>query len=453
MMRGRIAFPWRSQQWRYAFKAYGYLPVTFFRRVVVGRDPYWRRYFWSRWGFLSSRVARKLAGGPVLWLDAISGGEVLQIVSFCLRLRDALPGWRFVLSTNNRYSYDFASQGLAVDAILDSPWDLKGPVRRMLRAIRPKAVVCIENLSAPVLVREAHRFGIQTLLVSGLLSKDFHRHPIMHRTMELCPFRDLDWLGAKSEEDVRGFIAMGVQPGRVVVTGNMKFDLEFLRVPDEQRIQLFDHLGLTPDRPVLLAASLHPGEDRFVGEAFLSARLDTPDLRLVVVPRYQFHADSMIRTFQSMGLSVVRRTARIHHDPPDVIVVDTFGELSRLYAVASVVFIGGSTYLRNVVGLGQNIVEPLVQAKPMFFGTYMNLWRDITEELKKVWPGIEVMSSGELGVGLREVLKSSVLRGRLQEKAREIVDRHKGDVQRNVDLVVDALSPRKRDSIQYAKAL
>jgi hypothetical protein len=193
---------WRSPEWGYVAKAYGYLPITFLRRAVFGRDPYLRRFFWSRWGVVPADVMAALGGGPVIWIEAISGGEVTQIVSFCRSLRAALPGPRLLLATNNRYSYEFATATLAVDAVVDSPWDCRGPVRRALSTVAPRALVGVENLTSPVLFREARRRGVTTVLASGLMSKDFHRHPMMHRSMPWRPFDGLDWIGAKSEEDL-----------------------------------------------------------------------------------------------------------------------------------------------------------------------------------------------------------------------------------------------------------
>jgi 3-deoxy-D-manno-octulosonic-acid transferase len=145
-----------------------------------------------------------------------------------------------------------------------------------------------------------------------------------------------------------------------------------------------------------------------------------------------------------LGLSSVRKTDLTNGRIRDhqVILVDTFGELSRLYAVASVVFVGGSTYLRNVAGFGQNIIEPLAYQKPLFFGKYMNLWREITDELREEWPGVQVSSSEELSSGLHQVLTNPDIRGRLQRRAAEIIGRHREDVRHNVEMVRSAISQR-----------
>jgi 3-deoxy-D-manno-octulosonic-acid transferase len=267
------------------------------------------------------------------------------------------------------------------------------------------------------------------------MSKDIHRHPIMSRPMEWRPVAGVDWIGAKSEEDVRGYLAQGARPERVRVTGNMKFDLEYLTVPHDARAALRADLGLGPEERVVLAASIHPREDAFVGEAFLAARARVPGLRLVAVPRYQTDAVTMTATFERLGLSVVRRTERKRPGADDVLLVDTFGELGRLYSLAAATFIGGSTYLRNVIGFGQNIVEPLVQGAPVFFGPFMSGWREITDELVKAWPGLQVSTAADLGVGLVAVLTEPALDASLRERAAAIVDEHREDVSRNADLV------------------
>jgi 3-deoxy-D-manno-octulosonic-acid transferase len=433
----------RREHRRYAWHAYSRMPVTFLRRIVLGRDPYWKRYFWSRWGWVPADVRAAIAGRPVVWIDALSGGEATQLVTFCRKLRQALPGHALLLVTNNKYSYDFAQRMLAVDAVLDSPWDLRAPGRRALAAVAPAALVAIENLTAPVLFAEARRRGIPTVVVSGLMSKEIHRHPIMSRPMEWRPVAGVDWIGAKSEEDVRGYVAQGARPERVVVTGNMKFDLEYLAVPPAARAELRADLGLGPEERIVLAASIHPREDAMIGEAFLAARARVPGLRLVAVPRYQTDVAPMTATFERLGLPVVRRTSRRRPGAGDVLIVDTFGELGRLYAIAAATFIGGSTYLRNVIGFGQNIVEPLVQGAPVFFGPYMSGWREITEELVKEWPGLSVASAAELGVGLVAVLTEPALEARLRERATAIVERHRTDVSRNADLVAFVIGDKQ----------
>jgi 3-deoxy-D-manno-octulosonic-acid transferase len=438
-----------SEQRRYALAAYRSLPITFVRRVVFGGDPYWRQYFWSRWGFVAGATRSAARGRPIVLIDAISGGEVTQAVTFCRKLRFALPDHALVLSTANRYSYEFAVKNLAVDAVIESPWDCRRPIRRFLSTLAPVAVVGVENLSAPVLFRESARRGIPTVLVSGLMSANFDRHPMIQRALESRAFAEVDRIGAKSDEDVRGFITQGAAPERVTVTGNMKFDLEYLHVSDAERAGLREALQLHADEPVLLAASVHPGEEELVGEAYVDARRTVSGLRLVLVPRYAAHAPAMIEKLRGYGLTCVLRTTlgRTRARADDVIVVDTFGELNRLYALSSVVFLGGTTYLRNAVGAGQNPIEPLAQRRPLFFGQYMGLWRHVTEPLKAAWPGVEVVTAKELAAGVVAVSEDLALAARLEARVDEILASHRDDITRNVELVTAAVTTgRRRDA-------
>lgn len=442
----------RSEQWRYNLIAYRALPVTFVRRVVFGRDPYWRQYFWSRWGFAPANYARTAPGRRVLWLDALSGGEVTQVVTFCRMLREALPGWILALSTNTRYSHDFARANLPVDLVFDTPWDCRGAVRRSLRRIQPSALVIVQNVTQPQLVREARRLGVPTLLVSGLWSRDVPRHPMFGRTIEWKAFAEFDWIGAWSQEDVGAFVAQGARPDRVVVTGNLKFDFEYLRLPDEVRRQFRASLHLPPGAPVFLAASVHPGEEKLAADAYIEARQSIPDLRFVLVPRYAFHIPQMTACLVERDLPYVLRSALEGEGTSGgrTIVVDTFGELARLYSLASVVFLGGTTYARNAAALGQNPIEALVYKCPLLFGPFMNLWRDITGELKAAWPGVEVTSAAELASAIVQTLTNPLLASRLEQKAEDILALHRDDVRRNVALVLRAVGAPAVDRVAIA---
>ena len=424
------------RQWTLALHAYRSMPITFARRVVFGRDPYWRRYFWARWGFLDARTRAAARGGPVLWIEALSGGEVTQSTTFCRELRRALPGWRLVLSTNSRYSFEFAERHLDVDAVFDSPWDLPGPTRRALRALRPAALVMIQQVTCPVLVREARRRRIRTILVSGHMGDDVIGHPMFLRSLDNGILEEIDVIGARSDDCARSFLARGVSPTRLTVTGNMKFDLEFLRVPPAARDALRAEIGLSASGPVLVAGSVHPGEDAVVVEAFARARRIVPDLRLVIAPRYPAEASSVVEALRRHGLAYALRSDRRMPRPDEAIVVDTFGELSRLYSIASLVYVGGTLVRRDGVGLGQNMVEPVAQGKAVVFGPNTNLWLQITEALRKEWPGVEVDSVETLARAIEDIHRDDRLRARLQRGALAVVDAHRNDVRANVDLVL-----------------
>jgi 3-deoxy-D-manno-octulosonic-acid transferase len=145
----------------------------------------------------------------------------------------------------------------------------------------------------------------------------------------------------------------------------------------------------------------------------------------------------MIEALARLGLRGHRKT-NLPSGPlgsDDVVVVDTFGELNRLYAIASVAFLGGTTYVRNELGLGQNPIEPLIQGCRLFFGPVMGLWGEITAPLKEMWGGVEVSTPKELAAGTVAMLEDAALARRFEQTVAAVLAPHRGDVERNVALV------------------
>ncbi|MFQ6111711.1 MAG: glycosyltransferase N-terminal domain-containing protein, partial [Nitrospinota bacterium] len=236
----------------YALKAYAYLPITFTKRVLLGKDPYWRQYFWSKWGYLPRELKESVRGRPTLWLDAVGGGEVTQIITFCRKLRERFPEHKIVLSSNNKYSLDFASTIPELDFVFDTPWDLKAAARRALKALNPCALICIDNAPYPVLLREAQRLGVRTILVSGIMSSGFWKYSTYRRALPMRFFRYLDAIGVKDEEDREGYLMTGAEPEKIRVVGNMKYDIEFIKINDEVRQGLRESLGWGREDRVLV---------------------------------------------------------------------------------------------------------------------------------------------------------------------------------------------------------
>lgn len=431
-------------QRQYVRTAYARLPGMFLRRVVCGRDPYWRQCVLSRWGILPREVEAASRRQPTLWIDALSGGEVTQSVTFCRKLREALPGWHLVLSTHNRYSFEFARATLAVDHVIDVPWDFAGPHRRARRRIRPAMLVCIQNPTCAALVADAHAAGVPVVVVGAPLSADYRDHPMFARVLELNPIPLLDRIGVRSQADAEQYIATGADPSRVTVTGNMKYDFEYLRVDEAERAAMCRRLGIAPDAPVLVAASVHEVDTDLVVDGFLQARSRRGDLRLIVAPRYDGQVAHLRARLAARGLVAVTKRALDAGAAPfadAVAIIDTFGELPRLYAVASAVFLGGSVF-RLHLGFGQNPIEPLVHRRPLLFGPFMSLWTDITTPLKQAFPGCEVTSADALAAGLLEVLTSPSVGERIGRVIDPIVSAHARDVDNNVALVLDELERR-----------
>ena len=425
----------------FILKAYAYLPVTFLRRVVLGKDLYFRRLFWSRWGFLPKELKRLAQSRPTIWIEALSGGENTQIVTFVKRLRGLFPDVNLILSTNNRYSFEFSSKRKDLDFVFDSPWDLRHVVRRGLRTLRPAALLFIENCSYPVLCREARRAGVRTILLSGFMSHGYERHEIVARSIPRGFHRFLDDIGVKSEADADGYRRLGAPPRKIRVVGEMKYDLDFLWLSEEERRTMRADLGIRPDAPVFVAGSIRAGEDEIILEAFRRVREEFPEFRLLMAPSYYGNTMKMKDVFLKAGFDYQRKTALDAGELPKdaVLIVDTFGELARLYGIGTVNFIGASIIPKGKLAFGHNPIEPLIHGRPLLFGPHMNHWGEITEILLDADPGLQVRTAEEMAGTILRLLRDPNAMRRVCQAADQVVAPNADAVETNLAFAIEKI--------------
>lgn len=413
-------------------------------------EPWAWRLVAERWGFVAAPARQAAKGRTVVWLAVAPGGELLQCHTLCERLKAALPQHGLVLSTSDAGSVEVAQRLRGVDGVFFSPFDLPGPARRALGTLRPRLLVAVEAAWNAVLFREARAAGCTTVLLSGKMHSGYHRHPSYARAIGLRVFEQLDWIAAKTEEDREGFLALGVPRDRLRTLGDLRYDLEYLTTSVDERRRMRAALGLPEDAIVFVAGSTRRGEETIVVEAFLAARREVPSLRLVIAPRFLRDVSLIEEALRSRHQPFVRRTA-LHGASAGhqgVVILDTFGELPRLYGMADVTFVGGSILPEDRIGLGQNLVEPLAHRVPVFFGPLMNDWREATATLKAAWPRLEVRDAAELAAGIEALARAPELVDRLRKAADAFWAEKQSGVGKHVEFIRELLSsedhPRPR---------
>jgi 3-deoxy-D-manno-octulosonic-acid transferase len=427
---------WARHQVPYAAFAYAYFPITLTKRVLLhprraATDLMVRR-FWDRWGWLPRHLPMADGTSP-LWVHMNSGGEAVTAHPLLRRLEAA--GHAVRLSTDSYDAQAFLRRACGSERVFFPPWDTAWPVRRVVRRLRPRALVFVTNAYFPILLREAKRRGIRTLLVNGVLTRSVGvSNRFLARAVALRAFEALDAIAVQSEGDADAFRALGIPAQRLTVTGRLEGDLASLRLPVEERSTLRRSLGLEDRHRVLIVGSLHPGEEDVVVEAFRQIRADVPDARLVVVPRWLHEAPAMAERLRQRGFRVVQRTALAPGDRApvswDILVIDTFGELRTLYGIADVAYIGSSLVPINERKGGHNVLEPLAHGVPPLFGPHMNLWRGPTSRLLRAWPGLEVDSAGSLGRRAVEVLTGAAPMRALQAAGTALIEEERGAMDR-----------------------
>ena len=444
-MSGSAVMQWLRWQMPYAMSCYAYFPVTLTKRVLLKReaadielDPMIRR-FWNKWGVLPQCLRDMASATNPIWFSMVSGGELVMSQPLLKRLgADRGP---FIFSTESFDGFGLLCRIYPQERVLFSPWDTWLPVRRTLSQLRPKAFVSVQNAYCPILLRQARRANIKTILVNGLLSRNVqYRYYLMERALALGFYRELDALSVQGEEDYEAFRKLGVPSERLTITGDIAADLGALRLTPSERLQWRRSLGLKASDPVLIVGSAHPGEQQVMMEAFLALRRHVPEARFIVVPRLVHEARAMAAWLAQRQFRVVLKTAlapeKSGGQPEyDVLVLDTLGELRTVYGVGDVAFIGSSLVPLNARGGGHNPLEPLTHGVVPLFGPHMNLWRAVATELLSVWPGLEVRSPEALGEQAALVLSGHAPVTAIRQAGVRLVDRSGGAVERTAAFI------------------
>jgi 3-deoxy-D-manno-octulosonic-acid transferase len=382
-------------------------------------------------------VAVNLDGDESIWIHAVSVGEVLAARALVPGLRERYPGLKIFLSTTTRTGQHVARQNVGgLDAVFYFPLDLPAVVDRFLGRLRPRLFLMVETEIWPNLLRSCRQRGVTTLLVNGRISsRSFPRYrlvrPFMRRVLA-----DVDRLCMQTDEGARRIVALGADPRRVVVTGSLKFDALDQPAGGPHalgRDRVLRFFRIREGRPVLMAASTLRGEEGPVLRAFREVRRHAADALLVVAPRHPERFDEVISLVRDEGFRVERRTELAIDAEPraDVVVLDTIGELARLFEIATVVFVGGSL----VDAGGHNILEPAVYGKPVVFGPHMQNFAEIAEAFLANGAAVQVPSGRALAETLVALAGDPVRRASLGAAARALVDANRGARDRTLDAI------------------
>jgi len=367
-------------------------------------------------------------GDESIWIHAVSVGEVLTARALLPQLRERYPRLRIFLSTTTMTGHHVARTNVHdVDGVFYFPLDLPPIVRRTMSVVKPRLFVMMETELWPNLLRACRSAGVKTALVNGRISlRSFPRYRLARGFFRRV-LADVDRFCMQSEESARRIVEIGADRDRVTVTGSLKFDSLEMPGPvvaDRGRNRVLRYFRLSPDRPVVIAASTLKGEEETVLEAFQRIRALWGNALLIIAPRKPERFDEVERLAQQPGWRVARRTDLAVDSEPrvDVVILNTIGELAQLYQVATVVFVGGSL----VDAGGHNILEPAVFGKPIVFGPHMHNFAEIARTFIENRGAVQVQADAELEDVLVELLSDPVKRAGLGAAARALVEANRG---------------------------
>lgn len=410
--------------------------LRMWRRGGYARD------FAQRWGrYAPAEAARLAAPGRPVWIQAVSVGELGVAFSFMEELRRRDPAMRFVVTTSTSTGHALAlKQVQAPDATLYFPMDVPWVMPRVLRRIRPAAVVLVENEMWPNLIRYARKQGIPTVMINGRISAHSFAgyRKIRFITRRLLPLIHRCCMQSAADRD--RLLALGAPAERVEVTGSAKYDLGPTPPAAVTRARdLLARLGAAPGGPVLVGGSTWAGEEAVLLDFYRAAKPAHPGLLLVLVPRHAERRDEVLAEIRRRGLSVVQRSQFPDGAPPpaqrpDVLLVDTTGELRGFYAAADLVFVGKSLTQTG----GQNPIEPAKDGKPVVVGPHMENFAAIAGDFTSADAWAQARDEADLHAVLLRLLGAAAERARLGRAAAELVSRQAGALRLMADRVFAA---------------
>jgi len=369
---------------------------------------------------------------PTVWLHAVSLGEMSAAAPLIRGIRARYPQLPLLLTTATPAGRGRARAlfGDKVD-IRFLPYDTAGSVRRFLARIEPRLAIIMETELWPNLFKECARRGVPVVLASARLSaKSVSRYRRLGKLFSGV-FTANVLVAAQSAEDAERFQSIGSAQSRTHVSGNVKFDLQLdPGILDQGRRLRSDYGGA---RPVWIAGSTHAGEEEQVLEAHARLLADRPNALLLLVPRHKDRFVAVAELLARRGLRFARRSSSAvpAADGSEVLLVDTVGELARLYASADVAFVGGSLV---PIG-GHNLLEPAALGLPVLTGPFQFNSREIATLLLRRGAALEVSDARELAAAVRRLFDDPGERLRIGAIGRDIVASNRGSVARLLALM------------------
>ena len=397
----------------------------------------------ERLGFIPPKVFNRLSGSPRIWIHAVSLGEVKVAEAIIHALRRLMPACSLILSTFTEHGRKLAKETFGEEVpVIYAPIDFVGPVRKALSTVRPDAVVFLETEIWPAWLFEARRMGIKTAMINGRISVKsvgsyLRLRPVIRKVLE-----NFDVFSMILEEDAGRIKAMGADPRKIEINGNAKYDLLGSNTDPAMETEMRRILDLKSSQRVFVAGSTREGEEELVLDAYEKILRDFPDTVLIIVPR---HIERVPAIGSLLGRRGFRYQLRSDLDQSErkrseqIVIINTYGELFKVYSVGTIVFCGGS-----LVPLGgQNPLEPAVWAKVAFYGPSMEEFLDAVDLLGQSGGGVQVSSPEMLAEKAAWFLRHPDELKRYGERAREVALRKKGAAEKHA-LVIERLLSGER---------
>jgi len=413
--------------------------------VLVCGLPYWLYQMWrhgkyragflERFGIVPGHLTTP-SSQPTLWVHAVSVGEVLAVSKLIQQMQTRWPAYRVVVSTTTDSGQKLARTRFGSENVFYFPVDLGFAIRPYLRALRPRLVVVAETEFWPNFLRLSKRSGASVAVVNARISDRSIRGYLRIRWWLRKVIGNVDLFLAQTYQDRTRLIDLGVPEARVEVTGNLKFELE-PGMPPALVAHLRESFEATHAGPILVCGStVDDEEERMLLQAFQSILASHPRAVMILAPRHPERFAPVATLLESFGIKFSRRSLwSVEPLTGGVLLLDTIGELSAVYGLADVAFVGGSLVPKG----GHNIIEPARHGVAIVVGNHTDNFRDIIW-LFQTHDAVRIVGPAELPLVLMELISNDAERKALGGRAAETLRSQAGATEKTLAALESLLS-------------
>ena len=375
-----------------------------------------------------------MADGKSVWIHAVSVGEVAAAMPFIDEFRKAFPDYRILLSTVTATGNQFAKKIKNIDGLFFFPFDYSFAVKKALEHINPNIFITFETEIWPNFLKYAQDMKIPCMLVNGRISPNSFKRYKKTKFFFKHILRNFSAFCMQTEQDKVRIMELGAEKKKISITGNTKFDALVSKEENaDVKNKFIKIFGIKENDKVIIAGSTHRGEEEKVFDAFEYACQKISNVLLILAPRHPERFIEVTKLLKDRNLNYILRSAldETKREEQQVIILDTIGELSKVYAIADVVFIGGSLVPTG----GHNVIEPASLGKPVVFGPYMYNFTESAKLLLECKGAIQIPDGDRLAACLLKLLTNSEYAKQMGDTAKKIVYEKKGASKRNLEII------------------
>jgi 3-deoxy-D-manno-octulosonic-acid transferase len=402
------------------------IPLALGRLYVLGKkNPLYRKRWKERLGFIPFQLDH------CIWFHCVSLGETIAATPLIKKLIETYGPGKILITNTTPTGSEYVLKTFKTDIYhCYFPYDHPLVIRLFIRKLNPSILILMETELWPCLTHALFQRNIPMVLTNARLSEKSQKKYAMFSQGTKSMLNQLSIIAAQTEADAKRFCELGVDPQKVKVTGNLKYDAKI----HPETLQKAETLRKNswPERPVWIAGSTHEGEEEIIIAAHKKVLEAHPDALLILVPRHVDRCASVAQLIQNNGLTVEQRSKETTiHSGVQVYLGDTFGEMMLLYAASDIAFVGGSLIERG----GHNLLEPAALKKPCLSGPHTFNFVQVTELLAHAGALLLVHQKEDLAQTVLTLMNDPAKRERMGARGLQVVEANRGALNKQFELI------------------